>query len=540
MAFCEQCGATLSPGLRFCEECGAAVECEEEHKASEDSTSAIAGTSNDIFKSVDWEKSWSKVAASVAGDELGLIITRECALLDQIGKHDAKMESAYNGMINAYVAAAKKRGVSYYYLNLDDCAFYKGNGDIGSVVGALKKVIDIARPKYLMILGNEEVIDVARWKNLASDGDEIVESDLCYSTLDLNTPWDGQEYDFSQIMRVGRIPSFEGEGLESFSRYFEDAAKYIGGMKDVVPYGLSALVWEDESNDEYKEVTKGKVDASPSVTKNDVDKRIPSRANLLFFNLHGSDNTEFWYGQEGHSYPEAFAPSVLDGLVNPYFIGVEACYGAKYIGGLSPTKSIVMMALRNKCMALLGSSKIAFGTSRPKGSCADIVVGDYIKYLVKGYSAGDAHIEGLKRLAADRASMDDADVKTLAEFAIYGDPSARMGENNCAVGMKSLITGFGGAPKGLHIPMPDVRCAVQMALAEVDAKIEAVIDDYVLQNMMPDLKQIGLNVVDQKIFKMTNTGLNQKMYRQRLGNVTRVAKVYFDDKGRITKAIMSK
>lgn len=539
MAFCEECGAKLAEGVRFCEECGTEVPVSLSSMTQDKDASSFDEIpsfeqSLELFNCFDWPQKWQAAASSSDGCELGLIITRESELLSQL--HAAPEE--LREMLSRYIAKAAERGVKYSYCNLDDCLIHEGKGGVDAVVATLRKIVDVARPTYLLILGNEDVIDVARWENQARDGDEIVESDLCYSTLDCNTPWNGQKYNFDEIMRVGRLPSYKGEAFSSYSRYFENAQMYIGTMSGVRPYGLSALVWEDESNDEYKEISKDKVDVSPEVTKNDVGDRIDEASNLLFFNLHGSNDTRFWYGQEGGSYPEAFAPVVLDGRDHPYFIGVEACYGARYIGGLDENQSVMMMAMRNKCLAFLGSSKIAFGTSKPKGSCADIVIGDYIKYLTKGYSAGDAHVEGLKRLCANRDDMDDSDVKTLAEFALYGDPSARMGANKSTGCMKKLFKGSGLA-KGLSIPMPDIRRSVQMALAEVDAKIEAVIDDFAMRHLLPELMHGGLGSAKQSVFKM-NTGLNQKMYSLEAGPVRRVAKVYFDDKGKIHKALVSK
>ena len=539
MAFCEECGARLTEGVRFCEECGAkVVDCVTEGEVGKDtfahqeSGSDFAGFGDSRR---DWLQQWEEFAQKADG-ELGVIITRESKLLSQL---EGASHAMLGGVLSEYCASAAKRGVSYFYCNLDECAFHNGGGEVKSVVASLRKMVDVARPKYLFILGNEDVIDVARWENQARDGDAMVESDLCYSTLDLNTPWNGQGYNFDEVMRVGRLPSFQGETFTSYSRYFENAQKYIGTMAGVNPYGLSALVWEAESNDEYKEISDEVVDVSPEVTKNDVRERIEEDVNLLFFNLHGSNDTRFWYGQEGRNYPEAFAPKVLEDRARPYFIGVEACYGARYIGGLDETQSILMMALQNKCLAFLGSSKIAFGTCEPKGSCADIVIGDYIKYLAKGYSAGNAHVEGLKRLCACRDDMDDSDIKTLAEFALYGDPSARMGTNKDVGGIKKLFKGF-SSQKGLSIPMPDVRRYVQMALVEVDTKIEAIIDEFAMRNLMPELKEIGLGNVRQSVFKMTNTGLNQKIYSLEADPIRRVAKVYFDDKGKICKALVSK
>ena len=533
MAFCEECGAKLSEGVKFCEECGARVSDDVSlHKDAAENEGDYDLPTFEDAEPADFLQRWQGFAKNADG-ELGVIITREDKLLSQL---DGGSHEMLGRVLNEYITNAAHRGVNYLYCNLDECAFHSGGGEIENVVASIRRIVDVARPKYLFILGNEDVIDVARWENQARDGDEIVESDLCYSTLDCNTPWNGQKYNFDEIIRVGRLPSYKGEPFSSYSRYFENAQMHIGTMEGVRPYGLSALVWEDESNDEYKEISKDKVDVSPEVTKNDVGDRIAEDANLLFFNLHGSNDTRFWYGQEGCSYPEAFAPVVLDGREQPYFIGVEACYGARYIGGLDENQSVMMRALRNKCLAFLGSSKIAFGTSKPKGSCADIVIGDYIKHLTKGYSAGDAHIEGLKHLCTNRDDMDDSDIKTFAEFALYGDPSARMGQNKDVGGMKKLFR----AAKGLSIPMPDVRRSVQMALAEVDAKIEAIIDDFAVQNLLPELKRTGLGAAKQSVFRMKNTGLNQKMYAVEAGPVKRVAKVYFDDKGKIHKALISK
>ena len=535
MAFCEQCGAKLMPGARFCEECGTAVESDLADKGG-----VVEGSDADkaecIFEGANWESAWAQVAASCGCDDFGLIVTCESALLKQTGIEP----SEYNALIRKYIAAAKNRGVHYCYMDLECCPFYDGRVDVDSVIAALRPVVDVARPKYLFILGNEEIIPVVSWENQASDGDADVESDLCYATLDASTPWNGQKYNFSEVIRVGRLPTYTDEGFESFSAYLENAIKYMGTLNGVVAYGLSALVWRDETNDEYRAVSHGEVEVSPEVTKDTVANGIPDDANLLFFNLHGSNDTRYWYGQDGSDYPEAFAPEVLEGRARPYFLGVEACYGARYLGGLSPRDSIVQMAMRNKCLAFLGSSKIAFGTSQPEGSCADIVIGNYIKFVADGWSAGDAYIEGLKRLTSDWSSMDDSDVKTMAEFALYGDPSARMRMSKSVGGMKGFFKGIGGVPKGLNVPMSDVRNAVRMALTEVDEKIEAIIDDFVARQLLPDLSRAGLGGVEQQVFKMKNTGLNQKVYRYRPGSVPCIVKIYFDDRGKIHKAVISK
>jgi len=533
MAFCEQCGASLEPGARFCESCGASVA--DDILVKKDSASpAESDEAMTLFCGADWASKWLKAVSSQADADIGIILTRESALVGQI---EASRDEV-RGIVSSYIADMRKHGTRYYYLDLDDCPFYDGNGDVDSVVATLRSIVDVARPKYLFIIGNEDVIDVARWENQARDGDAEVESDLCYATLDVNSPWSGQTYNFDEILRVGRYPTCAGESLEYFSYYFSNTPQCTGQLGELTPYGLSALVWKDESNDEYKAISRDAVDVSPEVTKDSVEQRLPKDANLMFFNLHGSNDTKYWYGQEGGSYPEAFSPEVLSGWEDPYFIGVEACYGARYVGNIPMDDSIVLTALRNSCLAFLGSSKIAFGTSEPEGSCADIVIGHYIKNLPKGFSAGDAYVEGIKALAHDRSGMNDSDVKTLAEFALYGDPSVRMNTKKSSSGLKALLKGI-GTPKGLTVPMPDVRKAVSMAIAEVDAKIEAIVDEYFESHILPQFNQT-IDNVQQSVYKMSNTGLNQKIYIAHHGSIPRVAKVYFDDRGTIKKTLISK
>jgi len=535
MSFCEQCGARLSTGASFCEECGAAVEDNVLDAASKD-VPAHTDELKEVFSTDSWEKEWANETAEIGGQELGLILTRESVLLEHLYADAAQL----HGLISGYISTAVKRGVQYFYINIDRFPGYSGNGSVESVVSVLKRIVDVARPKYLFILGNEQVVDVARWNNVAHDQDGQVESDLCYATLDVMSPWSGQRYDFDETIRVGRLPTYSGKGFLKFKRYFDAASAHVGHMDEVVPYGLSALVWEKESNYEFGKTASQCVDVSPDVVSSTVGARIGAESNLLFFNLHGSNGTKYWYGQSGDKYPEAFSPAVLTGRLRPYFLGVEACYGARYLGGLTAEDSIVLTALENNCIAFLGSSRIAFGTPSPTGSCADLVIGSYIKGISVGESAGDAHVEGLKRLTADWNALDDSDIKTMAEFALYGDPSARKGANVNTKGIRNLFLNA-GVGKGLRVPIPDVRRAVCDSIVEVDEKIGTLIDDYVRREVLPELaSSIGTSDVKSVTVKMINTGLNQRIYTFRAGSFDRVAKVYFDDDGRVRKTLVSK
>ncbi|MCR4572731.1 MAG: zinc ribbon domain-containing protein [Lentisphaeria bacterium] len=535
MAFCEECGAKLSPGARFCEECGTPVPDEANSSAQVSPPDKNWYNSFAVFKSVNWETEWRAVASEGCGEELGIILTCEASLVAQL----ALDADALHDILGEYMRQADKRGVHYYYLDLENNAIQGGlsGENVAEIVALLRKVVDVARPKYIFILGNEEIIDVATWENQSSDGDDEVFSDLVYSTLDTISPWEGQEFNASEALRVGRLPTTNG-CADDFRAYFENAIHGIGCIDSIHPYGLSALVWEAESNEEYSAVSDSNVSTCPKVILEDMDEELAEAdANLLFFNLHGSDDTEYWYGQKGGSYPEAVSPDVFRDYPGFFFLGVEACYGARYIG-LEPGESIVKTALANKCLAFLGSSKIAYGTSEPEGTCADIVIGDFIRQIAKGETAGDAHLAGLKRLTSN-SDMDDSDIKTLAEFSLYGDPSACTGKNRNVGAMKGMMKKLGGVPKGIHIPMPDVRRATKLYLTEIDAKLESAIDDFVASKLMPDILQKGL-AVEQKTFSIPNKKLFQKLYSVDADPVRQIARVYFDGTGKIHKALLSK
>lgn len=574
MAFCEQCGAKLSPGVQFCEECGARIEDDVSRQkssvgvsvprlgANEDSTRRSEGSDADIdvFSGTDWRTKWKRVADAAVGEELGILLTDGERLLkdvcaDGAGVRDEFPErfAPYGEMLRRFREAAAQRGVRYYLLDLsrswfDDQGRYRA-GDIGSVVEILREIVDVARPKYLFILGGENVIPVMTWNDETGD-DDTVESDLPYVTLDTTSPWSGQQYAFKNCLRVGRLPSCAAPSAaeeRAFFSYFTATddrpatVDGIGRLGRIVPYGLSALVWEAESNDEYSAVAPGRVQVSPGINLESV--AVPDNANLLFFNLHGSDENKEWYGQEGWSYPEAFAPSLLDCPRTPYFLAVEACYGARYTGGLTPEESVLLTAMRNGCIAFLGSSRIAYGTPVPSGSCADVLVGEFIKRIACGDTAGDAYVSGLGLLAAEMNSPqggDDSTVKTMAEFALYGDPSACTAQNRNAGGVKKLMKAFSAAPKGLHIPIPDVRRVSRMALAEVNRKIEALVDDFAMRELGMDGQTKAFGEVRTKSFRSASRPINLKTYSVGEGIRNRRLRVYFDDKGTITKALHSK
>lgn len=535
MPYCENCGAELSAGARFCEECGAEVDS---YKESINSCLSKNGNGNQAFQSAfigDWKEKWADAVQDAKSGELGIIMTDVGALATQLSCSATDLCE----MIDDYARSAAERGVYYYLLNLGDNDVSNINGkDVLATIRLIKTIASIARPKYLFILGNEEIVNVTYWENQCRDSDEDVSADLPYATLDTTSPWDGQRYDFSQVLRVGRIPSYSGERLSQFAAYFRNAQVGINSINKIVSYGLSALVWEPASAAQYKKIGCGAINTSPNVTLKNVETTLPRNANILFFNLHGSDQTEYWYGQKDTSYPEAFSPETIKTLNGPYFLGVEACYGARYVGGLTPEDSIVLMAMENGCLALLGSSKIAYGPCTPPGTCADIIIGTFLKALCDGESAGDAYCEGMKNLM-NSETPDDSTIKTLAEFSLYGDPSART--RKCIT--KSILSkSLTESSKEIYVPMPDIRCAVTTKLVDASNKAIAAFRN----NSSKFKANANFNIddflkdVEPKYYKVGQDNLYQAVYNKVVGLHKATIKVYFDEYGNVTKELFSK
>lgn len=535
LSYCENCGAELPAGARFCEECGAQVDSYNEPTASgllkeSDGNSDYSTTFID-----NWSEKWASAAHAAGNDELGIILTDIQALATQLSCSASDLQTT----IIIYTASAAKRGVHYHLLDLGNNGISSIDGkNVSATVNVLKSIAAVARPKYLLILGNEDIVNVTYWENKCADHDDEVAADLPYATLDTNSPWDGQKYDFSQVLRVGRVPSYKGEQIAQFATYFNNAQSGINSINRIVPYGLSALVWEPASAAQFNKIGSGKINTSPSITLENVKETLPQDANVLFFNLHGSDQTKYWYGQEGASYPETFSPETIKSLRGPYFLGVEACYGARYTDGLNPDESIVLSAMQNGCLALLGSSKIAYGPCVPPATCADIIIGTFLKEVSNGESAGDAYCEALKLLMSSE-EPNDSTIKTLAEFSLYGDPSARTRRN---ITKSILSKAVAESSRGIHVPMPDIRRAVNAKLIDADCKAVLAYRNNPVKFAANRNFNIAeyLQDVEPKYYQVGQTNLYQAVYNKTFGLHKTTVKVYFDESGNVKKELFSK
>ena len=541
MAFCENCGNKLNDEDAFCENCGEKVissKCNLDEIVDE--AYSERGRDNSIFslfQSRDWKTLWKDVCSGAKDCEIGIIITREKSLLKELQQCS---QADLHTTISSFIQSRRTQGILYYYLDLDNCAITPFSSSTCShTIDILSEIAKELPPKYIFILGNEKIINVMSWEDKTKDDDDI-ESDFCYTTLDQRSPWERKKYDFPNMFRVGRLPIYHNESFEEFKTYFDSVMSVADGLGCKENYGLSALVWQKESDHEYNTFANGNVDVSPDITLSNVSNRFSKNTNTFYFNLHGSNQTEYWYGQQGKSYPQAFAPNILNGMSTPFILAVEACYGARYTGGLTAQNSILLNAMVHKCISFLGSSRIAYGRPSPPGSCADDIVGEFLRQVSSGESVGDAFIAGMKKIVSSSNTLDDAEVKTIAEFNLYGDPSISINNSMQKTFDKHHSKILSKIHDRVRVSLPDIRTPVRMELAKVNAQIEQMIDDFVFSTYFDGIdSKLSMNI-QQKVFRLPELNLNQKVFTQKLDHFSQIIKVYFDDAGEIKKVYESK
>ena len=494
-----------------------------------------------LFASADWSSAWS--ARRMGGYKLGIILTDTTAA----GDSTELMRS-----IADYAASKIGAGVEYHLLDLkDQCVIPALSQNIGGMVSLLGCVYDVAVPDYLMIVGDATVIPQANWHNVCDDGDETVPSDLPYVSLDTTSPFEGVIYDFDNITQVGRIPSKAENNFAEAVRYLDNTARFRG-HNAARAFSYSARVWEKTSQVEFAHLKPAFI-TSPIYTSSYAYAsggtllqlgKLSGEYDLLCFNLHGSDETHTWYGQDGSFYPDAFEKELLpqnDG----YVLCTEACYGARPLS----SASIVVNALMNGCVAYVGSSRIAYGMSNGSMSCADVVANRFTQCLVKGMTVGASFLGALSALTSTD-SMDEEEIKTLAEFALYGDPSVTLinsvfkkeasrgsAKKNAVKKDSSRAIRLVDCESGRSAKGGD---AIVSFTPEEKMRIESVVSKINESKGIFALEGTGSGGVKPKVYKVLGREEYRAVYDQRAGKVRSITKMHLDGEGNVKKVYNSK
>ena len=260
-----------------------------------------------------------------------------------------------------------------------------------------------------ILVGGDDLIPFGRVKNPAYDGDEYVLTDNVYSSSD--------EDILLPERIVSRIP--DGGDIDFLHLLLQRLGKNLNKKRS---FGMSAKVWKLASREVFRVLKGKKLYLSPPTTYRDVI--LPGKNTFFYFNLHGSKDTPFWYGQEGENYPVAITPKNLE-AINEGIVGTEACYGA-YIIDKGIEESMSLSFLCKGVSSFVGSTTIAYGPFRPPSTEADLIIKLFFEEVLKGRPAGKAFYNAkhrfFRKMIKEQGFLDEDDQKTLLQFVLLGDP----------------------------------------------------------------------------------------------------------------------
>ncbi len=418
------------------------------------------------------------------------------AIVTHRGALQAKYGAAYAARVQpalaALVVADQARGLVTRVVHLDVAAEMKklgappvtAAGSRRQHKAAIDGVYAALQPAYLCLLGAIDVIPHQDLANpLASDGDSVAWSDLPYAC---DAGYAKRIDAFLAPTRVvGRLPDVTGAtspddlvaalavAANARSRAVADYDAYLA---------LTAKVWTASTTQSVTNIFGNATDLQS------VPPRAPPwpalAARVHFINCHGATADPHFYGQQGSSYPVAHDATKLAGLAEGTVASVECCYGAELYdpalaGGVA---GICNAYLRQGAYAFFGSSTIAYGPASGNGQ-ADLICQYFLREVRAGASTGEAALKARQAFVRQLAIADPADLKTLAQFSLLGDPSlhpvaATVHADAIAPpvpkGARALRAGAGASVAEVRAASRAVRRAHLAALGEAVARTVAV------------------------------------------------------------------
>ena len=423
--FCTNCGTRFNELANFCTNCGSTRQGAENKVICPPTTTLFHAKDSGDFNSVAMRFFANESAHLLSHHSISdvcLVFTNLTLLRQYLGLAYIDLASRITRLVN-------KSRSGLIYLLLDSSNNYLGAQDGGSwashvimlraATDSLKRRLG-ARLASVFIIGDENVIPMPRLPNLVGPDDDV-DTDYPYASMSVENPWEAIE---PASVLVGRLPVGQASGSRTAISYLDNLMGATGGYPPCVPYGIGAEKWQGASRAAFGLFTDRYLHLSPPLSAVNLDSTLRGDPDLLYFNLHGSiePNEPGWFGEslDGH-YPVAIRPEHFSRLQRPNIVGVEACYGAKFIG-LSQEKSSLLQALASGTLGFVGSSRIAFGPAEPPINLADVIIGHFLKNVAEGESTGQAHMSARNDLWP--AIEEDAHSRlTVLEFNLFGDPN---------------------------------------------------------------------------------------------------------------------
>jgi peptidase C25-like protein len=327
----------------------------------------------------------------------------------------------------------KRRGLDTQVIDLSDGKAMRAVG--GTAVktptdpkqnkNAIDSVFKKLRPDYVLILGSIDVVPHQDLQNpTANDGDAGAPGDLPYAC---EARYSTKAADFRAPTRVvGRLPDATGATKpDVLKAQIATAAKWKQRPRSQYDgyLGVSAQVWQKSTQLSLRNTfgSSSELKLSPASGPKWQKKMLDRR--MHFVNCHGAPADPHYYGQRGSDYPVAHDAGYLQGKVAEGTVATaECCYGAELYDPNGGQAGIAATYLQGGAYGFFGSSTIAYGPAEGNGS-ADLICQYFLQRVLAGASLGRAALEARQRFVRDTNVLDPADLKTLAQFSLIGDPS---------------------------------------------------------------------------------------------------------------------
>ncbi len=317
----------------------------------------------------------------------------------------------------------------------------------------------------LLIVGGNGIIPFHLLPNPTDDDDEVIPSDNPYATTDENyfiPEWpvgrlpgeEESEFILQQLDYALKSHNIQAAPRPTIGRLFRLLG--FGFLRMLAPsvktLGYSASIWRKSSFAVFKTIGDPKnLITSPPIEATKLPSEAMRPVRLSYFNLHGLEDAPEWYGQRDPAkdheaiteFPIALRPiDVVNSGRAPKVVFTEACYGANSIGKTSET-ALSLKFLTSGSRAVIGSTKISYGSIRPPLIAADLLGQLFWQFLNQRLPVGEALRRAKIKLATEmhqrQGYLDGEDQKTLISFVLYGDPLFQPNPSNPHPGEKSVI-----------------------------------------------------------------------------------------------------
>ena len=299
---------------------------------------------------------------------------------------------------------------------------------IHGLIERLEASLSPRLPAAVWLIGGHDVIPFFRLANPAEDPDGDLLSDA---------PYAGRAGDpFNPLRPVGRLPDIhtEGASLASLLARALPQAVQPAPADGASRGGYSASLWREAAQEVFSSLAPpGELRMSPPWDARDYYQLRLAGARIKYYNLHGKPDGLVWYGQRDPlmaadypNFPVALRQSDISAPeARGAAVVTEACYGA----ALEP-RSIAGRFLHLGAAVYLGAMAMAYGAIAPPVSGADVLAKEFLRHLLAGHAAGEAHM--LAKLAftrtmmAEQGFLDSEDQKTVLSFVLLGNPLTRL------------------------------------------------------------------------------------------------------------------